>query len=103
MEEDIKKLKKLAREDIEWKYDGKPVYIISKEKNKHDNREGWYIVVSSISQMPLYMLTEKESKMYDKDESSIEGIHLCGADMDSGHCMWIDMDKKIGWSAYGYY
>ena len=89
-------MKKLTKGEIELKYTGKPIYIKSSGKCE------WYIVVDSTSQVPLHMLTEKESDLYEKNENSISGIFIIGSDCEESYAMWLYFNKKNGWSAYGY-
>lgn len=84
---------KLSREDIESKYLNKPILVNT------DNTKVWYIVSDINSQMPLHLLSEEESDLYDQDESNIDGIKVAGVDGD-GYLMWIYFNE--GWEAYGY-
>jgi len=58
--------------------------------------------------MPLHLLTEEESDLYDQDESNIEGIEVAGVD-GNGFLMWIYFDQinkdelqcnNCGWTGY---
>lgn len=90
------KLIKLKRQDIEERYEGKPIFIVDREG------ENWYIVNDSFSRIPTYMLAPHEVDLYDKDESNIEGIELVGMDCERSYAMWIYFNKDDGWQAYGY-
>jgi hypothetical protein len=83
---------KLTRQDIEKKYQSKPILI--------DNK--WYIVNNVYSSMPLYMLTRKESDLYNKDKRNIDGIKLSGQGEEYSYVMWINFNQEDGWDAYGY-
>jgi hypothetical protein len=85
-------LNKLSRQDIETRYQGKPILIDKK----------WYIVSDVYSSMPLHMLTRKESDLYIQDKSSIEGIKLYGQSEGYSYVMWINFNQDGGWDAYGY-
>jgi hypothetical protein len=86
---------KLSKEDILTKYQNKPIFIICKDS------KNWYIVSDIDSPMPLHMLSSKESDLYDKDKSNIDGIQVTGIDGE-GYLMWIYFEQKNGWEAFGY-
>jgi hypothetical protein len=88
-------LKKLSRSDIETKYLNQPIFVKSKGNDE------WFIISDTHSSMPLHMLTCEESDLYDKDESSIDGITIHGVD-GTAYLMWIYFNEADGWEAYGY-
>jgi len=91
---------KLSRQDIQTKYLNKPILIVDDENTKK-----WYIVKDANTLMPLHLLDEEESDLYDQDESNIEGIEVAGVD-GNGYLMWIYFDQNgeqdDGWQAFGY-
>jgi len=91
----MNQLIKLSRADIEQRYINKPILI------KCHNSKIWYIVSEVFSQMPLHMLDKNESDLFDQDPNNINGIQLSGVDGD-GYLMWIYLENKDGWEAYGY-
>jgi len=92
----MSQLNKLSRKDIQTKYLNKPILIIDNENTKK-----WYIVRDANTTMPLHLLDEEESDLYDQDESNIEGIEVVGVD-GKGYLMWIYFDQSDGWKAFGY-
>ena len=86
---------KLTREDIEDKYLNKPVFIV------YQNTKEWYIVSDLSTSMPLHMLNDKESDLYNQNKNNINGIEVIGIDGE-GYLMWIYFEQKNGWEAFGY-
>jgi hypothetical protein len=91
----MNKLIKLSKLDIQNKYLNKPILITCQ-----DSKE-WYIISDVYSSMPLHMLSDEESDLYDQDENNIEGIKVAGVNGD-GYLMWIYFETNTGWEAYGY-
>ncbi len=92
----MNQLIKLTRLDIEQRYLNKPIFI-----KYNDNNKAWYIVSEVHTSMPLHMLTEDESDLYDQNPNNINGIQLAGIDGDC-YLMWIYFGFEEGWEAYGY-
>jgi len=96
----MNQLNKLSKQDIQTKYLNKPILIIDDKNTKE-----WYIVKDTNATMPLHLLSEEESDLYDQDESNIEGIEVSGVDGE-GYLMWIyfnqDDKQSDGWEAFGY-
>jgi hypothetical protein len=92
----MNQLIKLSRQDIETKYENKPILI------KDIDGENWYIVCDVYSQMPLHMLTEEEADLYDENEENIDSIELSGVEGNECYLMWIYFNQDKGWEAYGY-
>jgi len=96
----MNQLNKLSKQDIQNKYLNKPILIVDDENSKK-----WYIVKDTNTSMPLHLLDEEESDLYDQDESNIEGIEVAGVN-GNGYLMWIyfshNDEKNDGWKAFGY-